>query len=108
MEIAKSRVMAGHCRVDPMSARLAVRLEEMQMKIDLSGKVALVTGSTEGIGFAISRGLQDAGAEVVINGRTRQKVDAAIARLGGRARGQAIDLAAADGCLGADTGRART
>lgn len=69
------------------------------MNIDLSGKVALVTGSTEGIGYAIARGLQDAGAEVVINGRTQQKVDAAVARLGGRARGHALDLASAAGCL---------
>jgi NAD(P)-dependent dehydrogenase (short-subunit alcohol dehydrogenase family) len=69
------------------------------MKIDLSGKVALVTGSTEGIGFAIARGLQEAGAQVVINGRTQQKVDAALARLGGSARGHAVDLASAEGCL---------
>ena len=36
------------------------------MKIDLSGKSALVTGSTGGIGFAIARGLQEAGAAVVM------------------------------------------
>lgn len=69
------------------------------MKIDLSGKIALVTGSTAGIGFAIARGLHDAGAEVIINGRTTQKVEAAVARLGGRTRGHAIDLTSADGCL---------
>ncbi|MGM5036056.1 SDR family NAD(P)-dependent oxidoreductase [Tardiphaga sp. 803_E3_N1_3] len=68
------------------------------MNIDLSGKVALVTGSTEGIGFAIARGLHKAGAEVVINGRTAKKVDAAVARLGSRARGHALDLASAEGC----------
>ncbi|GJD50771.1 3-oxoacyl-[acyl-carrier-protein] reductase FabG [Methylobacterium crusticola] len=62
------------------------------MKIDLSGKTALVTGSTEGIGFAIAKGLHEAGATVVVNGRTQIKVDAAVARLGGQARGQAIDL----------------
>ncbi len=67
------------------------------MKIDLSGKSALVTGSTGGIGFAIAKGLQEAGAEVVINGRTRDKVDAALARLGGGARGVAIDLGTAGG-----------
>lgn len=67
------------------------------MKIDLAGKTALVTGSTEGIGFAIARGLQDAGARVVINGRTPERVAAALARLGGEARGQAIDLATAEG-----------
>ena len=68
------------------------------MKIDLTGKTALVTGSTDGIGFAIARGLQDAGADVVINGRSQEKVDGALTRLGGNARGLAADLATADGC----------
>ena len=45
------------------------------MKIDLSGKTALVTGSTVGIGFAIAKGLAAAGAEVVINGRSQARVD---------------------------------
>ncbi|MQT15020.1 SDR family NAD(P)-dependent oxidoreductase [Segnochrobactrum spirostomi] len=67
------------------------------MQIDLSGKSALVTGSTAGIGFAIARGLQEAGATVVINGRTEASVDAALAKLGGTARGRAIDLGTADG-----------
>jgi len=67
------------------------------MKIDLTGKAALVTGSTAGIGFAIAHGLQQAGAAVVINGRTSATVDAALARLGGYARGRAIDLATAEG-----------
>ncbi|MBT2792786.1 SDR family NAD(P)-dependent oxidoreductase [Paraburkholderia strydomiana] len=70
------------------------------MNVDLSGKIALVTGSTEGIGFAIAHALHNAGADVVINGRARQKVDAAIARLGDHARGHAFDLATADGCHG--------
>ncbi|PRY04580.1 SDR family NAD(P)-dependent oxidoreductase [Paraburkholderia sp. BL25I1N1] len=68
------------------------------MNIDLSGKVALVTGSTEGIGLAIAQALRNAGADVVINGRTRPKVDAAIARLGGCVRGHASDLSTAEGC----------
>lgn len=67
------------------------------MKIDLSGKSALVTGSTEGIGFAIARGLQEAGARIVINGRTQAKVDAALTRLAASARGRAIDLGTPDG-----------
>jgi NAD(P)-dependent dehydrogenase (short-subunit alcohol dehydrogenase family) len=50
------------------------------MNIDLSSKTALVTGSTEGIGFAIAQRLVTAGATVIINGRTQTKVDAAVAR----------------------------
>ncbi len=67
------------------------------MKIDLSGKTAIVTGSTEGIGFAIAQGLAAAGATVVVNGRTNAKVDAAVTRLGVSARGVAADLGAAEG-----------
>jgi len=67
------------------------------MKIDLTDKTALVTGSTEGIGFAIAKGLADAGATVWVNGRTREKVDAAVAKLGGAARGIPADLATAEG-----------
>jgi len=67
------------------------------MNIDLTGKTALVTGSTEGIGFAIAKGLANAGASVIINGRTQEKVDAAVARIGGSARGVAADLGNADG-----------
>ncbi|MGL4395265.1 MAG: SDR family NAD(P)-dependent oxidoreductase [Hyphomicrobium sp.] len=51
------------------------------MKIDLTGKTALVTGSTGGIGFAIATGLAAAGATVLINGRKADKVAAAIERL---------------------------
>ena len=59
------------------------------MKIDLSGKTALVTGSTSGIGHAIAKGLAAAGAEVMVNGRTQAKVDAAVAAIDqGRARRQ--------------------
>src|ERR1700722_18456127 len=73
------------------------------MKIDLSGKTALVTGSTSGIGHAIARGLAGAGAEVTINGRSQAKVDAAVAAIakavpGAKARGVAADVSTAEGC----------
>ena len=51
------------------------------MQIDLSGRTALVTGSTQGIGRAIAATLADAGARVAINGRTADKVEATIADL---------------------------
>lgn len=48
---------------------------------DLTGKRALVTGSSQGIGFALSQGLADHGAEVVLNGRDRDKLAAAADKL---------------------------
>lgn len=73
------------------------------MNIDLSGKTALVTGSTSGIGHAIAKGLAATGASVVVNGRTQAKVDAAAAGLakgvpGGKVRGIAADVSTAAGC----------
>jgi len=46
---------------------------------DLSGKVALVTGSTSGLGQAIAGGLAAAGATIVVNGRNKERLDAAVA-----------------------------
>jgi NAD(P)-dependent dehydrogenase (short-subunit alcohol dehydrogenase family) len=73
------------------------------MRIDLSGKTALVTGSTSGIGHAIAKGLAGAGADVVINGRTQAKVDAALAAIGkatpgAKVRGVTADVSTATGC----------
>ena len=48
---------------------------------DLSGKRALITGSSQGIGLALARGLMAAGAEIVLNGRDRAKLDDAAASL---------------------------
>jgi len=49
---------------------------------DLTGRTALVTGSTRGLGFAIARALGAAGARVAINGRTSAAVDGCVAALG--------------------------
>jgi len=67
------------------------------VKIDLTGKTALVTGSTQGIGLAIAKGLADSGARVVVNGRTPERVDQAVATLAGQPIGVAADLATDDG-----------
>ena len=44
---------------------------------DLTGKRALITGSSQGIGFALARGLADAGSEIVLNGRDQSKLNTA-------------------------------
>jgi NAD(P)-dependent dehydrogenase (short-subunit alcohol dehydrogenase family) len=78
-------------------------METTDMKIDLSGKAALVTGSSSGIGHAIAKGLALAGAHVVVNGRSQAKVDAAIAAIaraapGARVAGLAADVSTSAGC----------
>ena len=64
--------------------------------IDLSGKVAFITGSTRGIGHAIARGLHAAGAKVAVVGRDQARAQAVAAELGDRATGVACDVAQAD------------
>jgi NAD(P)-dependent dehydrogenase (short-subunit alcohol dehydrogenase family) len=73
------------------------------MKIDLSGKSALVTGSTAGIGKAIATGLAGAGATVFVNGRKQAAVDAAAHDIrakvaGATVHGIAADVSTAAGC----------
>jgi NAD(P)-dependent dehydrogenase (short-subunit alcohol dehydrogenase family) len=67
--------------------------------MDLSGRTALVTGSTAGIGFATAEGLLKAGAAVVITGRAEDRVAEAAGKLSahGDVRGVAADLATAEG-----------
>jgi gluconate 5-dehydrogenase len=53
----------------------------LQELFGLQGKVALITGSSQGLGFIMARGLAQAGATVVLNGRTEAKLQHAIATL---------------------------
>jgi NAD(P)-dependent dehydrogenase (short-subunit alcohol dehydrogenase family) len=73
------------------------------MNLGIMGKRALVTGSTAGIGLATARALARAGAMVVVNGRTRTRVDAAVEALRrdlphAHIGGVAADLGTAAGC----------
>ncbi len=58
---------------------------------DLSGKRALITGALQGIGFALAKGLAEAGAAVVLNGRDSARLGAAVAEVPG-ARGLVFDV----------------
>jgi len=64
----------------------------------LSGRVAVVTGSTQGLGAAIAKLFVDAGARVVLSGRSAQKGEEVRRRLGPKAIFQQTDLANAEDC----------
>lgn len=61
---------------------------------DLTGKRALITGSSQGIGFALAKGLAAAGASIVLNGRDAKKLEAAADAL--RSQGVAVTTLAFD------------
>jgi NAD(P)-dependent dehydrogenase (short-subunit alcohol dehydrogenase family) len=72
------------------------------MNLNLSDKIAIVTGSTAGIGFAIAAALAQEGATVVVNGRTSERVEEAIDKLhhttpDAQLQGVVADLGTVDG-----------
>jgi NAD(P)-dependent dehydrogenase (short-subunit alcohol dehydrogenase family) len=73
------------------------------MKIDLSEKTAVVSGSSGGIGFAIAKGLAGTGARVIVNARHEDGVKSAIAKIkdaapGAILEGVAADVSTVEGC----------
>ncbi|MFB9909371.1 SDR family NAD(P)-dependent oxidoreductase [Allokutzneria oryzae] len=66
------------------------------MNIDLSGRTALVTGSTSGIGYSTAETLARAGATVIVNGRDDQRVKSAVERLAESTGSSSVRGAAAD------------
>ena len=72
------------------------------ISFDYRGKTALVTGAARGLGFALSRALHRAGAEVILNDRSAEAVNAAIARIGDdRLIAAPADVSSADGAAAA-------
>ena len=69
------------------------------MEFGLQGRLALVTGSTQGIGRAIAEALVDEGARVIVNGRRRELVDETVRALArrGETHGVVADLSTAAG-----------
>src|SRR5436309_8324120 len=78
-----------------------VGCQPITMNLQLENKLALVSGSTAGIGLAIAKALAAEGARVIVNGRTEARVKEAIASIRGKVptsqlEGLALDLSKAD------------
>jgi len=88
-------------RINPLCSHSHV-LTPTSMDLQIEGKTAFISGSTAGIGFAAAKQLAGEGATVIVNGRSQERVDDAIARIedavvGASVRGVAADLGTADG-----------
>lgn len=79
-------------------------LNPVLKSFDLSGRTALITGSSAGIGYALARGLAGAGARVILNARSADKLEQAAARL--REEGATVFTAAFDVTSGEAVGAA--
>lgn len=77
----------------------------MSALFDLSGALALVTGSSQGIGLALAEGLAEHGARIIINGRDPAKVEKAVAKLKAKGHdvfGVAFDVTTPDVAISID------
>ena len=72
----------------------AIQQTRLLMDLRLDGKRALVTGSTAGIGYAIAEGLAQEGAEVIVNGRSAERVVEAVGAINHTTSTRAIGIAA--------------
>lgn len=67
------------------------------MDLQMQGKLAVITGSTKGIGFATAKCLDAEGATVIVNGRSQDDIDKALEKLGDKAKGVVADLSSGQG-----------
>jgi gluconate 5-dehydrogenase len=86
--------------IDGTAEERAFVASNLERLFGLRGRVALVTGSSAGIGRALAVGLAEAGAHVVINGRSADKVETVVSQIraaGGKADGAVFDVTEGEG-----------
>src|ERR1700744_1034972 len=86
MDIASRPRNTRAPRAAPLSSRHP-HFRNAHMNLQIGGKLALVSGSTAGIGFAIAGALAAEGAHVIVNGRTQKAVDEAVQKLTAETKG---------------------
>jgi NAD(P)-dependent dehydrogenase (short-subunit alcohol dehydrogenase family) len=64
-----------------MTTESTEQLPSIKSLFDLSGKVALITGGSKGLGLAMARGLAEAGADIVINSRSSEELESALPQI---------------------------
>lgn len=85
--------------VPPRQQPTKPALPSFSVDLGIKGRTAAVAAGTAGLGFASAKALTEAGARVVICGRSRDRLDAAVAKLGANAVGVECDVSTADGAV---------